>query len=63
MKFYIQKEFCLETISGGGWMAEGQTTTRHIPTEKKQNTGLAVLEPKATASPEIVLLRMKAAEN
>lgn len=50
------RESCLDTIFEGGWMAEGQTTcsvvgwTRHIPTEEKQNIGLATFEPKATAS-------------
>lgn len=53
-----------------GWMAEKQTIctaevgwTRHVPAEEKQHIGLAILESKSTASPEQVLLGMKAAEN
>lgn len=60
----------LVLLGQSGWMAEKQTIciaevgwTLHVPAEKKQNIGLAILETKSTASPETVLLGMKAAEN
>lgn len=37
--------------------------TWYVPAAKEQNIGLAILEPKATASLKQVLLGMKADEN